>query len=88
MPQKDQLSMKTKVMPDGRISLPASLRKKHGLVGGGDVIVEDAGDAIILRTLDQVVARAQALSRAMTRGKDGASVKDFLADRAREAEGE
>jgi AbrB family looped-hinge helix DNA binding protein len=88
MPQKDQLTMKTKVMPDGRISLPASLRKKHGLVGGGDVIVEDAGDAIILRTVDQVVARAQALSRAMTSGKDRASVEDFLADRASEAEGE
>ena len=80
--------MKAKVMPDGRISLPASLRKKHGLVSGGDVIVEGAGDAIILRTLDQVVARAQALSRALIGGRDGASVEDFLADRAREVESE
>ena len=42
------------------VSLPAELRKKHGLAHGGEVIVEDAGDAIILRTVDQVVARAQA----------------------------
>ena len=80
--------MKAKVMPDGRISLPAGLRKKYGLVQGGEVIVEDAGDAIVLRTLDQVVARAQALSRRLVEGRAGSSVDDFLADRAREAEGE
>jgi AbrB family looped-hinge helix DNA binding protein len=75
-------------MPDGRVSLPAELRKKHGLAQGGDVIVEDVGDAIVLRTVDQVVARSQALSRALVAGKTGASVEDFLADRAHEAEAE
>jgi bifunctional DNA-binding transcriptional regulator/antitoxin component of YhaV-PrlF toxin-antitoxin module len=75
-------------MPDGRLSLPAALRRKHGLAQGGEVIVEDIGDAIVLRTLDQVVARAQALSRKLVAGRAGASVDDFLADRAREAEGE
>lgn len=75
-------------MPDGRISLPAELRRKHGLGHGGEVIVEDAGDAIVLRTLDQVVARAQALSRRLVAGKAGATVDDFLADRAREVESE
>ncbi len=80
--------MKAKVMPDGRISLPANLRKKYGLVQGGDVIVEDAGDAIVLRTLDQVVARAQALSRRLAGGRAGSSIDDFLADRAREADAE
>ena len=73
-------------MPDGRVSLPAELRKRHGLVQGGEVIVEDAGDAIMLRTLHQVVARAQALSRRMVAGSCGASVDDFLLDRAHEAE--
>ena len=53
--------MKAKVMPDGRMSLPADLRRRHGLGDGGEVMVEDLGDAIVLRTLDQVVARAQAL---------------------------
>jgi len=55
-------------MPDGRLSLPAGLRKKHGLVQGGEVIVEDTGDAIALPTLDQVVARAQALRRKLVEG--------------------
>lgn len=80
--------MKAKVMPDGRMSLPADLRKRHGLGKGGEVIVEDTGDAIVLRTLDQVVARAQALSRKLVGGKAGASVEEFLAERAREAERE
>lgn len=80
--------MRAKVMPDGRMSLPADLRKRHGLSHGGEVIVEDMGDAIVLRTLDQVVARAQALSRRLIGDQPGASVADFLADRAREAEAE
>ena len=80
--------MRAKIMPDGRLSLPAGLRKKHGLIKGGEVIVEDTGDAIMLRTFDQVVARAQALSRKLIEGKAGSSVDDFLSDRAREAEAE
>ena len=80
--------MKARVMPDGRLSLPAGLRKKHGLIKGGEVIVEDIGDAIMLRTFDQVVARAQALSRKLVEGRAGASVDDFLSDRAREADAE
>ncbi|MCJ2057489.1 AbrB/MazE/SpoVT family DNA-binding domain-containing protein [Methylobacterium sp. J-048] len=80
--------MKAKVMPDGRMSLPADLRRRHGLGNGGEVIVEDIGDAIVLRTLDQVVARAQDMSRRLIGGKVGASVEDFLVDRTREAERE
>jgi AbrB family looped-hinge helix DNA binding protein len=76
--------VKAKVTADGRVSLPAALRNKHGLAQGGEVIVEDAGDAI-LRTIDEVVARAQALSRKLVAGTSGASVDDFLADRARDA---
>ena len=63
--------MQARVMADGRVSLPAELRKKHGLAQGGEVMVEDAGDAIVPRTLDQVVARAQALSRKLAWFKDG-----------------
>jgi hypothetical protein len=34
-----------------------ALTEPHGLAQGGEVIVEDAGDAIVLRTVDQVIAR-------------------------------
>ncbi|MGX7704747.1 hypothetical protein [Methylobacterium sp. Gmos1] len=45
-------------------------------------MVEDTGDAIVLRTLDQAVAQAQAISRRLVAGQAGASVDDFLAARA------
>lgn len=75
-------------MPDGRLSLPAELRKRYGLAQGGEVIVEDAGDAIILRTLDQVVAQAQALSRKLAEGRVGATMDYFISERAREVDAE
>lgn len=80
--------MKVRVMPDGRVSLPAELRRRHGLAEGGEVIVEDTGDAIVLRTVDQAVSRAQAISRRLVAGRVGATVDDFLAERARDAEAE
>ncbi|MGI8841274.1 MAG: AbrB/MazE/SpoVT family DNA-binding domain-containing protein [Caulobacteraceae bacterium] len=54
---------RAKVTAEGRMSLPADLRRRHGLGRGGEVLVEDMGDAIVLRTVDQAVARAQAMSR-------------------------
>ena len=80
--------IKTKVTAEGRMSLPADIRKRHGLAQGGEVLVEDTGDAIVLRTLDQVVARAQALSRRLVADRPGASVDDFLAERRDEADTE
>jgi AbrB family looped-hinge helix DNA binding protein len=82
------MSLHVYVMPNGRMSLPVDLRRRHGLAAGGQVIVEETEDAIVLRTLSQAVARAQALSRKLTAGKDGATVDDFLAERRREANAE
>ena len=79
---------RARVTREGRMSLPAGVRRRHGLARGGEVLVEDTGDAIVLRTLDQAVARAQAMSRRLIGGRTGASVDDFLADRARDAAGE
>jgi len=56
------------------------------LTRGGEVILEDAGDAIVLRTLNQVVSRAQEISRRLAAGHPHASVDDFLAERTREAD--
>jgi bifunctional DNA-binding transcriptional regulator/antitoxin component of YhaV-PrlF toxin-antitoxin module len=75
--------MKARVMRDGRIGVPAQVRSRRGVAQGDEVIVEDPGDAMMPRRLDQVVAQAQALSRKLLAGKTGASVDDFLADRMR-----
>lgn len=80
--------LKAKVTASGRMSLPADLRRRYGLSRGGQVLVDDTGDAIVLRTIEQAVKRAQAASRRLIAGRSGASVDDYLKERAREAEAE
>lgn len=79
------MSIHVNVTPNGRMSLPADIRRRHGLAGGGQVVVEETADGIVLRTVSQAVARAQALSRELTAGKPGAGMADFLDQRRREA---
>ncbi|MGL4438059.1 MAG: AbrB/MazE/SpoVT family DNA-binding domain-containing protein [Bosea sp. (in: a-proteobacteria)] len=81
------MTNKATVTASGRMSLPADIRKRYGLSKGGEVIVEDTGDAIVIRTLDQLVHRAQAMARQIVDQRP-ASVDDFLADRRKDASGE
>jgi AbrB family looped-hinge helix DNA binding protein len=69
------------VSESGRISLPAEFRKALGLEHGGDVVIELDQGAIRIRTIREVVAQAQELSRRLLAGKKGVSVDDFLAQR-------
>lgn len=82
------MSARVRITPNGRLSLPADIRKRHGLGKGGDVLIEDRGDEIVIWPLNRAVARAQEISRRLTADKRGASVQDFLAGRRREAEAE
>ncbi|MGL4960552.1 MAG: AbrB/MazE/SpoVT family DNA-binding domain-containing protein [Inquilinus sp.] len=78
-------AVKAKVSESGRLSIPADLRRAVGLEHGGDVVVELDGRDIRIRTLDEVVARAQALTRQLLGDRPEASVDAFLAERRREA---
>ncbi len=70
-----------RVSPSGRVSLPAEFRKAIGLDRGGRVVLELDEGEIRIRTVQQAVARAQAMSRQLLAGKPGLSVDDFLAHR-------
>ncbi len=72
------------IMPNGRMSLPADIRRRLGLSGGGEVVLEEAEDGVILRTLEQTVARAQAIARRYTADDPDSSVDSFLAARRAE----
>ncbi len=74
-----------RVSPSGRISLPAEFRKAVGLYAGGDVVVELAGDEIRIRSVDAVIARAQAIARRLLGDDPEGSVDAFIAERRREA---
>ena len=69
------------IMPNGRMSLPADVRRRLGLSGGGEVVLEETEDGVILRTLEQTVARSQATVRRYTDGNADSSVDAFLAQR-------
>ena len=69
------------ITPNGRLSLPAELRKRLGLAGGGALLIEETDDGLILRTVAQSVAHARTLARKYTADKPEASVDAFLANR-------
>jgi bifunctional DNA-binding transcriptional regulator/antitoxin component of YhaV-PrlF toxin-antitoxin module len=75
-------------LESGRLSLPARFRKAVGLERGGEVLVELDGREIRITTVDEVVSRAQALTRRLLGEKPEASLDAFLAERRREAERE
>jgi len=80
--------VRARVSASGRLSLPAPFRKAVGLENGGDVVVELNDGEIRIRTVDEVVNRAQALSRQFMAGKPEGSVDAFLEERRRESDQE
>ena len=77
------MSTQVNVMPNGRMSLPADIRKRVGLAKGGVLVIEERDDGLVLRTIAQAVAHAQAMSRSLLADTEGSTVGDFLAERAR-----
>jgi AbrB family looped-hinge helix DNA binding protein len=75
------MTIQIAITPNGRLSLPADIRKRLGLAGGGSLLVEETPDGVILRTVAQSVAHARALARKYTEGRPDASVDAFLANR-------
>lgn len=79
------MGIHVRVMPNGRLSLPAALRRKYGLEDGGEVIISEGPHGLVLRTVAQAIAHAQALSDRLLEGKPSFSADDLIADRRREA---
>ena len=75
------MTIQISITPSGRLSLPADIRKRLGLAGGGSLLVEETPDGVILRTVAQSVAHARALARKYTADRPDASVDAFLAHR-------
>ena len=75
------MTIQVTIMPNGRMSLPADLRRRLGLSGGGALLVEETPDGVILRTPAQAIAHARALAHKYTADRPDASVDSFLANR-------
>jgi AbrB family looped-hinge helix DNA binding protein len=79
------MTYQVKITASGRMSLPADLRKRLGLGSGGELLVEETEDGVILRTVAQAVANAQAIARRYTGDNPDSSVDAFLAARRRDS---
>lgn len=72
------MTIQVNMTPQGRMSLPADLRKRLGLVKGGSVFLEETEDGVVLRTAAQTVAHAQAIAKRFANGGKHVSVSRFL----------
>ena len=73
------------VAANGRLVLPAEIRKRLGLLKGGDLMLEETLDGLVLRTVAQSVAHAQAIARRYLADRPDVSVDAFLASRRAES---
>ena len=74
-----------KVDSSGRILLPSDARERHRIANGDTVVVTDDGAGLRIKTLDEVIAEAQAyFSKLVPRGV--LLSEELLADRRSEIE--
>jgi AbrB family looped-hinge helix DNA binding protein len=73
------------VASNGRIVLPAEVRRRLDLLEGGDLVMEETPDGLVLRTVAQSVAHAQAVARRYLADRPDVSVDDFIAKRRKES---
>lgn len=76
-------TMDIKVAGNGRMVLPASVRRAMGLHGDGKIILTIEDDQVRLSPIGHGVSRAQALYR--EHAKQARTVDDFLSDRKADA---
>ena len=74
------MTFRVSVTANGRMSLPAELRKRLGVAGGGVLLVEETPDGVVLRTVAQSIAHAQAMAIKYAASKTDMSVAAFVAN--------
>lgn len=74
------MGVEVRVMENGRMVLPAAIRKRLGLEKGGTVIVDLGDEEVTLRSVEQVLDKVKATFAKYT-DLPCTSVDDFLANR-------
>ena len=84
--RKSAMSYHVNVAANGRLVLPAAVRRKLGLDGAGRLaIIENEDGSMVIKTMSQVVADLQREVRELIGDRPGFSVDEFLAERRAEA---
>lgn len=71
------------VAENGRMNLPADMRRGLGLIGAGRVILTQDEDGIRITTVDHALKRIRALAAPFAQGR-ASIVDEFLAERRAE----
>ena len=75
------MTYRVTVAANGRLLLPAEVRSRMGIPEGGELLMEETQNGLVLRTVAQAVAHAQAIALRYTASNPNASVDAFLAQR-------
>ncbi len=73
------------VASNGRIVLPADVRKRLDVSEGGELVMEETADGLVLRTVAQSVGHAQSIARRHLADRPDVSVDDFLSRRRKDS---
>jgi AbrB family looped-hinge helix DNA binding protein len=79
------MGIQIKIAANGRMSIPADVRKQLGLEKGGEVTLDFDEFGMTLKTAAQRVAKAQALYRKYSKGRPGFTVDEFIAQKRADA---
>ncbi len=82
------MGVQISVAANGRMVIPADVRKQLGLEKGGNVTLDLSEFGVMLTTPEQRVKRAQALYQRYSNGRRSTSVDDFIAQKRIDTETE
>ena len=75
------MAIQLQVSPEGRLTLPARVRERLGVKNGGTLLLEEAENGVLLRSVEQAISQAQAIRRRYPDGGADSCVDAFLASR-------
>jgi|GWRWMinimDraft_6_1066014.scaffolds.fasta_scaffold147212_1 AbrB family looped-hinge helix DNA binding protein len=75
------MGIEIKVAANGRMVLPADVRKRLGLENGGKLMLNEGEFGLELTNFRQRLKRTQALYKKLSEGKKTTSVDEFLAEK-------
>lgn len=79
------MGVEIKVAANGRMVLPADVRRRLGLENGGKLTLNESEFGLELMSVQQRVAKAQALYQKYSRGKPQCTVDDLIAQKRLDA---
>jgi AbrB family looped-hinge helix DNA binding protein len=72
------MGIEINVAANGRMVLPADIRKRMGLEKGGRLFLNESEYGLELSSVNQRVSKAQAFYEEISKGKPSFTVEDFL----------